>query len=457
MKHLASALALVILWASTLSAQELQFQFSKPVTLPPAHEDQLLAVRLDAEVFAATQNDFADVRLFDDAGDQVPYVVHKAQTSRSNTTRKVWPGRDPQLKPLEDGGLEITLRLQKDDPAPQGLKLVTPLENFEQRVRVFASADGEQWDPLGGEVVIFDYSRFMDVRQDEISFPESDRRQLRIVIDNVTAEQENELVELTRRLAGENETERVERTNVRRRPFRIDRVDFWRDLQNSKFVGPELATHAITDLQVEQDQERKQTLVTFITQRQPLTSLKVDVAERNFSRPMTLETASEQSSTGWRRLSGSTISRIDFKQLQRGQLSISFPESRESKYRLVIENHDSPPLTITGITASGPVYELVFLPESNSTFQLAYGNADAKNPTYDTAAVEEILRTGVTPMIAELGEQSAGPPPVTPARVSIVRALTNPILLAAVVAVLIGVLGWALYNAARRIENMPSE
>src|SRR5262249_26261559 len=152
-------------------------------------------------------------------------------------------------------GLEITVERDEDDkhPRPNGLSLITPLRNFEQRVRVYTSDDGKDWQPAGDEAVIFDYSRYMDVRSDSVPFPETARRHFRIVVDDVTAEQQSQLVALTRRLQGADETERTEQVVVDRRPFRIDRVEFWREAESDQATGDEKTSYPVSKHRVEQD------------------------------------------------------------------------------------------------------------------------------------------------------------------------------------------------------------
>jgi hypothetical protein len=312
------------------------------------------------------------------------------------------------------------------------------LRNFEQRVRVEASADGEQWEPAGNEMVIFDYSRYMDVRNDSVSFPETGRRHFRIVIDDVTVEQESELLALTRRLQGAEETERTEKVAVDRRPFRIERVDFWRE--------------------VEQDAAKHQTIVRLDALRQPLTSLKLETPDRNFSRHAAVEAEEVRGvNKTWRRIGEGTVSRIDFKDMQRENLSISFPQSRQAEYRIVIDDRDSPPLAVKGVAAEGNVYELVYLAAPAGHYQLIYGSADADAATYDTAAIQELLRSGFQPSRAALGEQQPGPGANQPAEFKPSKLLNNPLLLGGVILLLVVALGWGLFQAVKRMDKLPSE
>lgn len=442
--------------AAPILADDAGFRFSKEIKTPPLKQEELLSVPLDTEVFAATRDDLADVRLRDEEGKQVPYLLRKRQTTRARSVRETWPAPHPSARPLDDGGLEITIRRDEADkhPNPNGLTLVSPLRDFRQRVRVFTSADGGRWEPAGEETVIFDYSRYMDVRSDSISFPETGRRQIRIVIDDVTVEQQSELLALTRRLQGTEEIERTEQATVDRRPFRIDRIDLWREEQHDRVTGDEKAPYPVADHRVTDDREKQRTIIEFDTRREPLTSLRLETPDRNFSRHAVVEVEKVQGVTrSWQKIGEGILSRVDFRNLKREELSISFPESRHARYRVVIDNRDSPPLTVTGIEAEGNVFEVLYLAAPERHDQLRYGAADAERPSYDTAAIQELLRNGFQPSPAELGPEGPVARGPTPIRWS--RLLNNPLLQGGVVAVLVIVLGWGLYRAVKRMDQMP--
>ncbi len=159
--------------------------------------------------------------------------------------------------------------------------------------------------------------------------------------------------------------------------------------------------------------------------------------------------------SSWRKIGESTLSRIDFKGLKQEELAVKFPESRRATYRLVIDNRDSPPLKVTGIKATGNVYELLFLASPNTRYQLVYGSADAKLPQYDTAAIQQVLGQGFRPAQVELGALGPGPGP--PAAFQWSDLLNNRGLLFGTITLLVIVLAWGLYHAVKRFDNLPSE
>jgi hypothetical protein len=452
------ALALCTATSAAL-ADDRDFAFSREVKVPPLKQQDLVSIRLDSDVFAATQERLADVRLFDAEGKQVPFLLRKRQTTRPSRTRTTWIAQHVSAKPLGDGGLEITMERDEDDkhPQPNGLSLITPLRNFEQRVRVYTSDFGKDWRSAGDEAVIFDYSRYMDVRSDSVPFPETARRHFRIVVDDVTAEQQSQLVALTRKLQGADETERTEQVVVDRRPFRIDRVEFWREAESDQATGDEKTSYPVSKHRVERDRKEKQTVVSIDVERQPLTSLQLETPDRVFSRHAVVEAEKTQGvRRTWEKIGEATLSRVDFKNLKREQLSIPFPESRHSQFRLVIDDRDSPPLEVAGIKAEGNVYEIVYLAVPEQNYQLVYGSSDAEPAAYDTSALQELLHEKFQPAQAGLGAQAPWKGQ-GPAEIKWSKLANNPFLLGGIIALLVVVLGWGLYRAMRRMEKLPSE
>lgn len=437
-------------------ADEPVLRFAKPILGLDAAEEALVAVPLDAEVYAATQEDLDDVRVLDADGDDVPLLLRMVPTTKSRVERTTWTGREPSVRPLEDGGLEIVIELHdhQNRPLPHGLNIVTPLINFEQGVRVETSADGQNWEPAA-ETVIFDYTRYMDVRNVSVPFTETTDRWFRITIDDVTAEQQSQLLELTRRLQGDEETGHTERLTVDRRPFRIDRIEFWREVERPQASGAAHSAYPLAGFEVAQDVEEQETHVIIETQREPLTSFRLETPSRNFSRRVIVQVEYVDGvRQEWRALAEATLLRIDFRNLSREELVVTFPQTRADRYRLVIENRDSPPLEVTGIAAEGTVYEAVFFAEPEREYRLAYGDELALAPHYDVAAIEALLLQGVEPQPAALAAEqplsAAGP------RATTFRDLLNskPLLIGLVI-VLVLSLGWGLYHAVQRMETLP--
>lgn len=440
--------------ADAQSSPDDRFEFSKPIEMPSIEESEMIVVSLDDDVYDATNDDFSDVRLLNEARTPTPFLIRSAGETRIDTQRQLLKIEKQTARPMEDGGLEILLTLDQDQPPITGLRLVSSLRNFEHRVRVFASPDAAQWTPIAEEGLIFDYSRFIDVRNDSITFAGTPERLIRIVIDDVTAEQESRLLELTRSLRQGEEQGLTERYSVDRRPFRVDAVEVWSDIPRRVIDAIKRVPVEVASVQVDHDADERVSTVVFETRRQPLTRLTLRTESRNFNRPVRLEVPPENAtSTRWRTVASGVLSSLDFKSLAKNELSLSFPESRHAQYRLVIDNGDNPPLDVQGVAAEGSVKEMIFLATPKSEWAIIYGNPQAKMPGYDVVAIRQALSQGFESEPASLGPQS---PYVAAAGRTMTwqDLVNNRWLLLGMISVLVVMLGWVLYQAAGRVDRL---
>jgi hypothetical protein len=186
--------------------------------------------------------------------------------------------------------------------------------------------------------------------------------------------------------------------------------------------------------------------------------MTLETASRNFSRAIEIQAPVRHSErTEWVDVAAGRVSLVSFRGYHKESLRLEFPEQRESEYRIVIHNEDNPPLKLSGVKARGPVYQVIFLADENQSYRLAYGSESAERPSYDLAAVLEPLRVeGHRPALARLGAEianSAFRNQLPAAR----RLLNDPLVWGAVIVVLVIFLGWALFRATCRINELPKE
>ena len=433
----------------------------KPVALPAVAATTLVAVPLDADVHAATADGYENLRVLDAAGGEVPYVVRDvtATTSERRRVPRTAFAPLPTVRPLADSGLELIVVIGsgQDAVVPESFTLRTPLHDFEHRVSVAWSADGREWTPAVTDALIYDYARFIDVRDVTIPLPPVPARgpggRYRIVIDDVTQEQQQRLAELTRTLAGGEEREVRETTLVDRRPFRIDSIEFSYTEEVEQAASVRAADQTIVGFRAVREPGGRATRITVDTRREPVTAITLATDARNFSRLATVEQPVPYDRDGQRRrgrpLATATITRIDVAGIRREELTIPIPESRLPTYDVVIDDGDSPPITVTGVSAHGPAREVVFLAEPVGGYRLAYGGGLAA-PRYDTAAIRAALAARAVAMPATLGPEAAiaMPPPAAEP----FRLLADGRFQIAVIAALAALLAVALFRAAKRLD-----
>ena len=451
-------LCFLLLWTLPLVADDVPpFRWHRDVELPEVAATTLVSIQLDSNFFMATRDGWPDVRLNDNRDQSVAFLIQTAYELKARTVRQTWPVKNLVAKVDSAIGLQVELALGDDDPLPNGIRIITPLRDFEHQVRVESSTDGNSWTAAGPPSLIFDYSRYVDARNDFVPVKTGSHRRFRLIIEDVTAEQESLLLELHRRLRGTNEIDRTENTTIVRRPFRIDRVEFYRDDETSVKSHQLKVTYPVSNFAVTEREKDHQTLLTFDTKREPMTEMKVITDSENFSRSATVEAESEDNNGKmvWHAIASGTLTRFSVGTIQKQELTLSMRESHASRYRVVIDNRDSPPLTITAVEVSGPLYELMFLASTDQKFSLQYGSQDAKAGHYDTAALQAAISQGSTRIMAKLGSPDENQNVAADQIPHWVPWNDTRVLLGGIVALTL-LLGWGLFTAGKRIE-LPEE
>jgi hypothetical protein len=467
-RFLVVALALVGLHPAHAASVD-QLRYRRPISVAASGAEELVAVRLDADVAAATETGFPDLRVIDGAGQEVSRILRRASVVKMRSVRRSFPVQQPRLKPLPGGGLEIELTI---DPAIHpvtidGFRIETPIRNFEQRVEVHRLDEAGAWQPVCSDLLLFDYSQYMDTRQLDVPLPKAERRSAggtwRITVDEPTIEQQSTLSEVVRTLEGNAETSRKEKTIVERQPFRIDSIQAWHVDDAAEIKVADGIEMPIAEFRVEEEPKEKRTRVRVTSDRQPITSLRLSVADRNFGRPARVERpqpATRNRESGSRPpqiLGAAGVHRIDLRGISTEELAITIPESRSPDYEIVIDNADSQPLEITGVTAIGPTYEVVFLARPGKAYRLAYGAGSVDHqpfatPQYDTVAINAALAAGKLPLEGTLG--AAEEVAVVPIELPwLARLLSNPWLIGGTILLLAALLGWSLFAAAKRLDT----
>ena len=313
------------------------------------------------------------------------------------------------MRDVNGQSLEIIVKLRDKAPSAGGLTVVTPLTNYEHRLKVFGSRGDHDWSPLVSDGLIFDYTRYMDVRNGDVSLPANDFRRFKLEIEQVLDQRESPFLELAERSQDGRKEQRIEVTQIERRPFRIDRINLWRTVEQESALKARQTGYAVEAFQIEQDAKEKVTRIKVWSRREPLTGFTLETPSRNFSRVVkVLVPVTEGVRTDWREVGHGTVHRFQLRGFHKEELMVRFAERRSESYQIVIENADNPPLEITSVQAEGNLYRLVFLAAAGRRYRLDYGSDTAGSPRYDTAAVLASLGPGYQPIEVSLGSQVDG-------------------------------------------------
>jgi hypothetical protein len=443
---------LLLAQAQANEAAPLQ-RFSRDIINPAANPQSLLAVPLDSAVYAASADDFRDLRLSDQNGVETPYLLQKIAGQRTVTRRQPARSETVDLQKFGEEGFVITVKLDKRAASADGLTLVTSQRDFEYALQIHGSNDGENWELLVDKALIYDYSRYMNVGNRDVSLPTNNFRQFKIVVAKANQTRVAELLELTRTVRGSEEVQRQEATQLQTEALHVERIDLWHLDSETLAADNKTFDYPVSRFKISQDDEHKTSVIDIETLRQPLTGFNLQIMTPNFSRnaevqiPLPQGIASQMQTIGT-----ATLEALHYQDINREQTGIAFPEQRQSHYHVVIHNQDNPPLHVNTISSSGLGYQLLFLPQAGMSYHLLYGAEKIDAPRYETAPIQELLRRGYQSTIANLGPETALTP--AEAKFDFAKLLNSHLFLGLAIGLMVLVLAWSLYKVGKRVGDM---
>jgi hypothetical protein len=328
--------------------------------LPPAwqHEQTfsvpspgLVKLSLPVATLDAARPGLEDLRLYDEAGNEVPYwIAHPTPVVR---TRQ--PAKSFHVSLMERSSI-ITLETGLTQ-AVDGLTLESPANSFIKPVRIEGSVDREAWIPLGEGQPLF---RQPDgVAQLHISFPSGTWPWLRITIDDRRSQP----------IPWTGATVEVATTSAE--PETVE----WMPA-------------AIADRH-ENPGETRLTL-NLDAANLDIAAIKIDADAPLFARQITLAVAQVlEDSIREQTLARATIFRVAVAG-EPATENLTVPISSQVRFRqllLFINNGDSTPLPIREVrVARRPVY-LLFLARQAGSYEMLTGNSHCAAPSYDLGAL----------------------------------------------------------------------
>jgi hypothetical protein len=315
----------------------------------------LLKLSLPTATLNAARPGLADLRLYDDAGREVPYLIE-----RPKPAGKVI--RDAKSFQVAVNASTTVLTLETGLAQPlDGVTIDSPATRFLKAVHIEGSADGQGWQTLARGQPIF---RQLDgASQLHLAIPVGKWPWLRLTVDD----QRSQPI-----------------------PFTGARV-------HAAVVEP-VPAEAVPVTIVARDENPGQTRLTVSLSAANLdvASVGIETTEPLFTRQVTL--AAPQVEDGTIReqpLARGVIYRVAVEgQPESSLLTVPLEDLvRSRELLLLIDNKDSPPLPITMVRAERrPVY-LVFLARSAGSYYLLSGNSRCAAPRYDLASLGSNLKT----------------------------------------------------------------
>jgi hypothetical protein len=321
---------------------------------PPRGYAGLAEFVLDRETLDKARTDQADLRLYDSAGREIPYL---ARVLREVEFQRAFPCV-PFNRAEESGNAQLSCDLGVEPQEHNEVEIDTGGNNFRRLAEVQGSADGEHWSTLAADAILFRFSADgRTVEQQAVPYPVSRYRYLRVrvsrdaQVDRETPEIKGLRVRRAVHMQGQMvpfaaSIERREADRVDGRPASIWRID--------------------------------------LGGRIPIDRLVITAGAGVFSRPFRVEAIDDPAAPMV--LASGELARSE--DATSAQLAIDFGERFARRLKLTVTDDRNPPLSIGGVTAWSAARQVIFEAASagGAPIRLYYGNSKALAPHYDLVA-----------------------------------------------------------------------
>ncbi len=450
-------LALVVSETTYASADASYFPYMKKLTPPENAKRDVATFVVDEEMFAETDNDYANLRVYGRDKAETPSLVRSKRKKRSEIREYSVSMRQIAFKTLPDNMIQVILEQVKHDEKsfdkPEAIVFSTKMQNYEKEVTVYGSSNQNKWDLLAEKQPVFDYTRFIDIRNSKINIKKGGYKYYKIEISNISESQQSPYTTIARESRKGEQVGEIEEASFKREDFRIDNIAFKGTKPTEVKTSGVTTEYSVKDFAVVHD--GKKTLVTFSTACTPLTSLEIVTSDSNFSRGVMVEGSDSQNDEpSWCRISMSNVSRIRMGKFNQEHTTIHLSKAqRYSRYRITIQNLDSPALDITCVKAVGEVHEVVFFCKAPGDCRVLYGGENIKPPQYDIA---DVLRKteGEDADTYSPGKQEEN---LDYSGAKTFRFKQGKALLIIMVLLMVATLAWAIVKAIKNVDSMAKE
>lgn len=350
----AAALLLALALLATLGAGSAQepgdwadWPWLRPVELDAADAPRLVSVPLPPAVYLHAMRGLADLRVIDDTGREVPFLLHTPRGVHRQEWREVrvlevsfLPGQYTQA--ILDTGTPVIPH--------NSVELTIAETDFFAWVEVAAATDLATWRILSERLPLYRFTAEGHRGSQVLSYAPSSSRYLRLRLLKGDA-----ALRVTRARAGQEIIEEPERVIVEAHIIPAE------DL-------PERHSGWRAD---------------FGAGAPPVSEAIFTAAEAEFHRPVRVA-ASDDGRT-WRTVGTGEIYRLRRTEGVTENLRVTFRETQARYLRVEVFNRNDPPLASLALEFRGVPRRVVFRQEPGRSYRLLYGYEKARAPEYELA------------------------------------------------------------------------
>jgi hypothetical protein len=388
-------------------------------------------------IIAATTNGFADLRLFDDHGQETPYIIY---------AQNAGPAAPPAFNfrvlsySHSDAGETIVLERPESARAFREMTIATAARNFHKSVRTETSHDLVTWQGLITDT-IFDFSARLALRKTTLEMPETDARYVRLHLQDV-APSTVQGADMTLRYEGLQ----FQVSGGKTADFRIDQITGRGGPAEPTF---DQASFPHPDIRTDKDGN---TVILLGRVNLPIARFILQVDNAYYHRHVELWAADTDREDAYRQVASGVIYKIPGMHTSKNTLPVHQPQRQY--VRITIVNGDNPPLRIQQVGIAWVRQNLYFIPESQRRYTLYCGGELLRAPTYELQhllpADDARLQQYTVVSTGDLQQN----PDYRPSQVQRDRGLAERVLLIVVIVLLTCGMGFWLY---RLLKKLPAQ
>lgn len=325
-----------------VQAQHFQYQS----TLDKVQQTGFYSIPVSPKLSAHTQVDFRDVRILDDKGKQVPYIVRNRKPKWQPSLFHSFPIIENKL---DDSGRSL-IEIRKDvNYSIASLSLIIRNAAVSRSASLSGSNDGKNWFIISEKISINNsYETGADSSVQSIEFPSSAYNYFRLVIDNQKSD-----------------------------PLNINSIGYYPNLEY-KSVNPYVQNPQLQFVQTDSSDEFS--YIKVVQQdAYPVAQLSFKInGPKYFARSFAvLLTATDRK----RRTYLNEVASFSVASVANFQTAV--PVFKQKEFYISIHNGDNPPLQIQSINTAQEYHELVAWLEKGKNYKLVMDAEDATAPNYD--------------------------------------------------------------------------
>lgn len=164
---------------NSLPAAWTHWKYFRAIDLPATNAPRLAILRVPTAILAHGQSDLADLRVIDDRGQEVPYVLRVAYGSQRT---RALVAQQLELSYVPHKYTQVALHISPMSPFHNSVRITTPLTNFIAWVRVEISDDAREWRHTGSTQPIYCLPNRGVVCSETVNYPETNARYIRLRI-----------------------------------------------------------------------------------------------------------------------------------------------------------------------------------------------------------------------------------------------------------------------------------